>query len=586
MIVHGEPCEQPRHLSPSSIGTWQKCPLQYRYSRIDKVPEPSTKEQILGSYTHEVLEVLYGLPAEDRTLAQAKRLCSSLWAEKWGAQVAELGLSAEEERKFRWQVWWCIEALWKLENPAEVKLAGIEQKLETTLGSATLLGIIDRWQQLEDGTALIGDYKGLALDTPIPTPSGWTTMGALAVGDTIVGGDGHPCRVILKSDIRKRPCYRLTFDDGTSVVADDEHRWLVRCKGVESIMTTAEVARQVFGPKQRQLSISLVPAIHLPQVDLPLDPYVLGVWLGDGKHTDGSISGAPLSGVWDQISKRGYAFGTEMIDQRNGCRSSTVLGIRGHLGALNVLGNKHIPEMYLRASKSQRLDLLRGLMDADGSWNVARRQAVFSNTNKALVYGLYELLVTLGEKPKIHEIKATGFGLTIRAYHVTFSPLHFNPFAVDEKASKVNVRNTGHNSRRLVRSVELTETVPTQCIGVDSPNNTYLCTESMVITHNTGKAAKPKYQAEKRFQLGVYTLLIENVLDIEVSAAELLYLKEGIRWQIKPTDELRTLVKDTVNTVWGEIGESCESGRFKATTSILCDWCAYKKNCPAWKVSF
>ena len=159
LVVESEPCAPPPHLSPSSIGTWQQCPLRFKYGRIDKVPEPSTEAQILGSFTHEILEFLYELPRHERTPETARFLSKRLWEDKWAEETYELNLSPEAERQFRWKVWWCVEALFKMENPAEVELGGMEQKLETQLGNIKLLGILDRWHSLDDGRVVISDYK-------------------------------------------------------------------------------------------------------------------------------------------------------------------------------------------------------------------------------------------------------------------------------------------------------------------------------------------------------------------------------------------------------------------------------------------
>ena len=154
-----EPVQQPAHLSPSSIGTWQQCPLRFKLSRIDKVPEPSTEAQVLGSFVHEILETLYGLPAEERTPASARKIAADLWYATWHKEVADLSLSEAQRHKLRWQVWWCVEELFKMENPTEVHLEGIEQKLEIHIGDAKLLGIIDRWNLNPEGKAIISDYK-------------------------------------------------------------------------------------------------------------------------------------------------------------------------------------------------------------------------------------------------------------------------------------------------------------------------------------------------------------------------------------------------------------------------------------------
>lgn len=157
--VEGLAVTIPRHLSPSSIGTWQQCPLRFRFSRLDKIPEPATEAQLLGSMTHEILEFLYAEEPENRTTARARALAATLWNDKWQDEVAVLNLSEDDLRRFRWQVWWCVEALFAMEDPRTVSLAGIEHQVTTKIEEVTLLGIIDRWELLPDGTVKIGDYK-------------------------------------------------------------------------------------------------------------------------------------------------------------------------------------------------------------------------------------------------------------------------------------------------------------------------------------------------------------------------------------------------------------------------------------------
>lgn len=159
ITVNGKPVAAPAHLSPSSIGTWQQCPLRFRFSRIDKIPEDSTEAQLLGSFVHEILEGLYELPAPERTVLSARNLATQLWRDKWGAEAVPLMLNEEQERALRWQAWWCVEELFKMENPQNVNLQGIEQRLEVKVGDATLLGIIDRWNFDEAGKVVISDYK-------------------------------------------------------------------------------------------------------------------------------------------------------------------------------------------------------------------------------------------------------------------------------------------------------------------------------------------------------------------------------------------------------------------------------------------
>lgn len=161
-IVQTEPVPvelRPKYVSPSSISTFQQCPLRYRYSRIDRLPEPSTEAQALGSMTHEVLELLMLLPQNERTQLQARSILLEIWAAKWDEEVSKLNLSNYDRHMFRWNVWRCVENYFLLEDPSLVSLEGIECRLEAEIDGVPVLGILDRWHFAEDGSAIISDYK-------------------------------------------------------------------------------------------------------------------------------------------------------------------------------------------------------------------------------------------------------------------------------------------------------------------------------------------------------------------------------------------------------------------------------------------
>jgi hypothetical protein len=349
------------------------------------------------------------------------------------------------------------------------------------------------------------DYKGLALETPLPTPDGWTTMQAVQVGDEVFGSDGRPCRVTGKSGLRYRPCYRIRFDDGSSVVCDDEHLWAVASgrhgRLRHQVLTTVDIKTTLRSSGgQRQHRVLNASPLDLPAKDLPIDPYVLGCWLGDGSKNAGVIS-KPDDELFANIADCGYSLSADHNRRRDRCQTRTVLGLRRQLRDLGLLGHKHVPAAYLRGSFAQRLALLQGLMDSDGSWHRTRRQATFTTTDKGLAADVYELVVSLGWRASAADVYelvvslgrrasanthiAHGFGLTVIAHTVTFTPFNGNPFRLTRKAELVR---PGGSRQRIIHSVERTIDVPTQCIAVDSADNTYLCGEQMVPTHNTNKS--------------------------------------------------------------------------------------------------
>jgi len=359
------------------------------------------------------------------------------------------------------------------------------------------------------------DGKGLAVSTPIPTPSGWTTIGELSIGDQVFGADGQPCTVTAKSPVHyELPCYRVMFDDGTSVISDNVHLWELEADRNGSgarhrvILSTEEAIGKIFNPvtKQRHLRVRNAEALNLPEASLPVHPYVLGAWLGDGDRTGGRIC-KPDDELFDNIRTCGYDVSPP--DPTRG----VVRNVRGLVTELRktgliwteprndgsgkdkYLGVKQIPKIYLRASAEQRLMLLRGLMDTDGTWNKKRNQAVFNSTDKALAHDVAELVRSLGWKANVFEGSATGFGKTVTAYTVPFVPYDMNPFWLPRKAELVRMAGSSRARKRIVRSIESVPYQPTQCIVVDSPDSMFLCGEDMIPTHNCpGKTQMDKYR--------------------------------------------------------------------------------------------
>lgn len=231
---------------------------------------------------------------------------------------------------------------------------------------------------------------------------------------------------------------------------------------------------------------------------------MLGCWLGDGSAASGRIS-KPDAELFERIAACGYDVAPQPDVSDGRCPTRTIYGLTVQLRAAGLLDNKHIPAAYLRSSIAQRTELLRGLMDTDGSWNRGRHQAVFTSTDKALALAVRELSISLGQRAVVQQVKAHGFGLTVDAYQVAFTPRQgFNPFALNRKAAGVSTPRRSRSHRRVIVAVEPMPTVPTQCIAVDSPDKTYLCTESMIPTHNTAADAGTEAFGKSAFDHGYY----------------------------------------------------------------------------------
>ena len=342
------------------------------------------------------------------------------------------------------------------------------------------------------------DWKGLPLDTEIPTLEGWSTIKDVQEGDTIFDKDGNPTKILHKSEVHHNPCYKITFDNGDTIVADHEHRWEISFSTSKSskyhgeyktqVMTTEEIATYLDSISEKRTSYNIPRIVNpkpikLENKELPIDPYVLGCWLGDGSKQCGAITNE-TNNVLEEIQRRGYALGDD-ISSEGSTPTYTILGIYGKLKKLNLINNKHIPIIYQRASYEQRLDLLRGLMDTDGYYNSKRKRFVMETSQDWQCYDFIKLLASLGIKATKFDIIKKLNGKEFHAYSINFSTRGINPFLMRNQDIVYPTRDSC--TYRNIDKVELVETVPTQCLEVDSPTHTFLCTNKMIVTHNTNK---------------------------------------------------------------------------------------------------
>lgn len=361
-------------------------------------------------------------------------------------------------------------------------------------GKLRLAGQIDLL--IKNGNEItIADWKGLPLDTPIPTEKGFTSMQNLKIGDKVFDKDGNICTVKHKSSIHYNPCYKIKFDNSEEIIADKDHRWLINFKKQssknpykEKVMTTEELKYYLETIKDNR-NIYNIPRIlnaspiKTKEINLPLDPYVLGCWLGDGSKDCGVITN-DSNNIWNEIKNRGYKIGQD-ISTEDRCEAHTILGIYPILKSLNLLKNKHIPNIYLRASYEQRLDLLRGLMDTDGYYHPKRKRFVMETDQQWQKNDLIKLLGTFGIKTSVFfNINKIG-DKEYPGWDICFSTLGLNPFL--SRNQNIDFQTKDKCSFRNIISVEETETIPTQCIEVDSQSHTYLFGYSMIVTHNTNK---------------------------------------------------------------------------------------------------
>jgi hypothetical protein len=343
----------------------------------------------------------------------------------------------------------------------------------------------------------------LALDTLIPTADrGMVAMGDLAVGDIVFTPDGLPTRISYASPVFiDNDCYRVTFDDGAFVVADAGHLWVVQSRQQRikdkppSVVTTEQMAVSVNvnGGKYRNWSVDVPAPFQGGPVDLPVPPYTLGAWLGDGCSSAAWLATADREVLAGMVAEgvsvgpprecnggeaRKYLLG-------GGPRGGVMVGrLQTRLREVGVLGDKHIPEVYQFAPVADRWALLKGLMDTDGSCGTDG-SCDLTFKSRRLADGALRLIRGLGIKarmrPRTARIDGRDCGVVWRIGFTSTARV----FTVKRKLDRVKDSVRADAVRRYVVSVEPVPSVPTRCIAVESLTAQFLCGEGMIPTHNT-----------------------------------------------------------------------------------------------------
>ena len=380
--------------------------------------------------------------------------------------------------------------------------------------------------------------KALREDTPVLTTAGWKRHADLKPGDYVFGDDGKPRRVKWNSGVYRCESQFVNFADGFSIIAAREHEWIVYAdhddhKGrVREIVETQEIF------KRRNRRNPYIPAdavVEFQERNLPIDPYLLGVWLGDGNKANNYVS----CGSEDIDHLRKYA------DTIKNDRTAFRLRLRGletrELRKLGVLFNKHIPLCYLLSSVEQRRELLRGLMDTDGCVNT-RGTCEFCQKDGQLANDVYILLRTLGYKPTRHKYVARLYGKDCgEKVRIMFNPDRTEKiFDIPRKQSRLeNKRCTDREDKKrfFIESVTDYGEANVNCIEVDG--GVYLAGYELVPTHNS--------QGSSRF-LPAYMLGLNPDAKIGICSYAATIAKDFNRdvQRLIDCDEYRAIFPDTV----------------------------------------
>jgi phage terminase large subunit-like protein len=339
--------------------------------------------------------------------------------------------------------------------------------------------------------------------TPVATPHGWRAIETLKVGEEVIAGDGSICRVTGVFPQGVKPLYRLTFGGGEQIDCCPEHLWKYQHPrarfpyrqshgkkennpffGEWVVADTAAIIDQVGlepGPRMRVV-MPASGAWRLPARKVPLDPYLLGVLIGDGCTIYSAAFSSADQFIVDEVARlcpptvsvvHRSAYDYSIARKRGTAKSNAVISALREVGIFGCgAGGKFVPEDYLLNSPDARLAMLQGLMDTDG--HITSTGAMeFSTISRRLADDLIFLVQSLGGKARI-EVRKGDFRVKVR--------INVCPFRLPRKAERWNARH--NRPDHVLHKIEKAEPGEATCISVDHPDRTFV-TAHGIVTHNT-----------------------------------------------------------------------------------------------------
>lgn len=364
--------------------------------------------------------------------------------------------------------------------------------------------------------APLGTGKAQPLTSKVLTPSGYKLMGDISIGDMVIGQDGKPHMVTGVFPQGIRPVYRVDFSGGRSVECDIDHLWNVNTyhqrrrktyvKGsykngkfkkkynpdlsyktlsLREMMDIGVYKLYKNGKKTPMFRVPMVKPVEFDYQDVPVDPYLLGYYIGDGCYSNGAIT----VGYYDFENSNNILGKVPKEDsstyyQEN--KNTWLINIKGEtrkklnelVGVESTSLDKVIPEIYLNNSIEVRVAILQGLMDSNGS---ADKRGIirFRSKSKKLSEQVDYIVKSLGGYSSITEVDC-GKSYTVT---MSFTNEDIIPFRIGRKSDRVKYRKR-YADQMYITNIEYVRDDYTQCIMVDSEDHLYV-TDDFIVTHNT-----------------------------------------------------------------------------------------------------
>jgi replicative DNA helicase len=410
-------------------------------------------------------------------------------------------------------------------HPIPIGIPGIDRLLKGGLAKGEI-GVI---------LAPTGVGKSLPYSEPVLMPTGWVTMGDIKIGDKVVGSDGKEQYVLGVYPQGVRPIYKVEFTDDTFVNCDEEHLWSVNTLNMRTSKTRGKGGKSIYRPnfgykvvktldmmndiKKRgryNYRLPVVSPVGFEKRDVLIDPYLIGLLLGDGSICDSGVRISTKDDeLFDSISylDEHTSYNEYYRTETNSIKSINLKGeIKKRLKVYDLLNkksnNKFIPKDYLYNSLDVRIALLQGLMDTDGY--VDKKGTVqFTTISEQLCNDVRELVLSLGGTARVNnKIPTYNYNGEKKegqlAYTITMSfANNIVPFKLLRKVGRYYKR-TKYVEQKYVKSITYSHDEEAVCIKVSNPDELYV-TRDYVLTHNTTILTKI---ANTAFNLGYNVLQI------------------------------------------------------------------------------
>ena len=342
--------------------------------------------------------------------------------------------------------------------------------------------------------------KAQPYDAKVLTPHGFVDMGSLCVGDSICGVDGKSQTVLKIFEQGEKDVFRLTFDDGASTECCGEHLWKVYRKTSKNtfsqprIVQLSDMLADMSNNKNIRYAIPMTSAVEFPKQELPIDPYLLGLMLGDGHiRKNLSIFTSADEECVNAFKNAGYRVSKRFGDNYDFNISGN--GFNQHLMELGLTGvhsnSKFVPNLYKHSSITDRIALIQGLLDTDGTAD-KRGRITFYTISQHLAKDMQWLIRSIGGRCSIsykHPIYTyKGEKKNGQLCYVLNLYTPYNPSLVRLQRKKSRLfdgfRHGKAELRRRLIKVEPSGRKQCRCILVSNPDHLYI-TDDFIVTHNT-----------------------------------------------------------------------------------------------------